>query len=59
MKNLNFFNRGSTLYPFRWFLVFALALATLMSYADLTGWRLLSFSGQQQWNSSGPGTHHK
>jgi hypothetical protein len=51
------FKPESNLYPFRWFIVFALCIAGLMLYADLTGWRLFAFSGQQQWNASGPGFH--
>jgi hypothetical protein len=54
---INIFNRDSVMYPFRWFIVFTIGLAGLMSYADHTGWRLLSNSQQQQWNASGPGTH--
>lgn len=56
MNRYNFFNRDSVLFPFRWFIVIAFALASLMAYADLTGWRLLS-SGQEQWNAKGPGYH--
>lgn len=54
---INIFNKQSVIYPFRWFIVFALSLASFMTYADLTGWRLLSLSNQQQWSSSGPGSH--
>ena len=44
------------MFPFRWFIVIAIALAGLMAYADMTGWRLLSW-GQEQWNAKGPGYH--
>lgn len=54
---INFFNHNHPLYSFRWFIVFALCIAGLMAYADLTGWRILSFSDGQQWNASGPGYH--
>jgi hypothetical protein len=56
MNKYNFFRRESTLFPFRWFIVIAIALAGLMAYADMTGWRLLSW-GQEQWNAKGPGYH--
>jgi hypothetical protein len=56
MNKYNFFSRESMLFPFRWFIVIAIALAGLMAYADLTGWRLLSW-GQEQWNAKGPGYH--
>jgi hypothetical protein len=54
---INFFKPESTLYPFRWFIVFTLCIAGLMLYADLTGWRMFAFSSQQQWNANGPGFH--
>ncbi|MGB8192798.1 MAG: hypothetical protein WCF67_12800 [Chitinophagaceae bacterium] len=40
------------MYPFRWFVVVLIGLAGFMTYADLTGWRLLS-TNQEQWNASG------
>ncbi|HEY0678147.1 MAG TPA: hypothetical protein VGD17_07665 [Chitinophagaceae bacterium] len=55
--NWNAFNKGSALFPFRWFIIFAIAVAGLMTYADMTGWRLFSFSNQQQWSANGPGYH--
>ena len=57
MNKKFFFNRASVYYPFRWFIVFAISVFSLLAYADLTGWRLLSFSNQQQWSSRGPGYH--
>lgn len=54
---LNFFRPGSPYYPFRWFFVFTLLLVGLLVYANSAGWRLMSFSNQQQWNSRGPGYH--
>ena len=57
MNKMNFFKRESVLFPFRWFLIVAMAVAGLMVYADLTGWRLMAFSNQQQWSSTGPGRH--
>lgn len=56
MNKYNFFSRESTLFPFRWFIVMTIAIAGLMAYADLTGWRLIS-RGQEQWNAKGPGYH--
>jgi hypothetical protein len=54
---LNFFKPSSPYYPFRWFFVFTLLVVSLLVYANTTGWRLMSFSGQQQWNAKGPGYH--
>jgi hypothetical protein len=47
----------SMLYPVRWFLLIAAGLIGMMSYADLSGLRLLTFGNQQQWSASGPGGH--
>ena len=55
--NLNFFNNESPLYPLRWFIIVVLAAGSYMTYADVSGGRMLSFPGQQQWNASGPGYH--
>ncbi|HVG16131.1 MAG TPA: hypothetical protein VM935_14270 [Chitinophagaceae bacterium] len=54
---INFFKDTSPLYPLRWLLIFSISIAMLLAYANLSGWRILSFSGQQQWNASGPGYH--
>ncbi|MEI6945899.1 hypothetical protein V9K67_01780 [Paraflavisolibacter sp. H34] len=54
---INFFDRGSPLYPFRWFILISLAIIGTVAYADNTGWRILSFGSQQQWNASGQGFH--
>ncbi|MGN6492628.1 MAG: hypothetical protein ACTHLE_11575 [Agriterribacter sp.] len=60
MKNkFNFFSRNSVLYQFRWFIIFVLAIAGLMTWYDLTGRRAFSFDKQEQWSSSGPGGYHK
>jgi len=47
----------SSLAPVRWFLLIAGGLIGLMTYADYSGWRLLTFASQQQWSASGPGGH--
>lgn len=57
VMKINFFNSHSPLFPFRWFIIIALVLTGWMTYANLTGWRVLTFSNQQQWNASGPGGH--
>lgn len=44
----NPFNSGSNLYPVRWFLVLIAALTMSMSYVDLTGWRFLASTANQQ-----------
>lgn len=55
--NLNFFNHRSPLYNFRWFIVISICVAIFMAWHDLTGGRMFSAGGQQQWSSSGPGYH--
>jgi hypothetical protein len=45
---LNPFRSGSSLYPVRWFVVLIAALTMSMSYVDLTGWRFLSSTANQQ-----------
>jgi hypothetical protein len=52
-----FFKPQSAYYPFRWFIVFVFALTSLLMYANLTGWRLLGASNQQQWTARSPGYH--
>ncbi|MBE9463579.1 hypothetical protein ACFP1I_11665 [Dyadobacter subterraneus] len=44
-------------YPMRWYFLFAIGMIGWMAYADYTGWRILSFSNNQQWSASGPGGH--
>lgn len=53
----NFFNNRSPFFQFRWFIISFLLVTTLMLFYDLTGRRMFSFSNQQQWSSSGPGSH--
>lgn len=55
--NLNLFKNTSSLFPLRWFIVCALLVTAIMVYFDVTGRRMFSISNQQQWNSSGPGSH--
>jgi hypothetical protein len=47
-------------YPFRWFFAIIAVMILCMSYADTTGWRLMSFSGSGRGGSyyGGP-TGHK
>jgi len=54
---INLFKPGSLLYPFRWFLLIALFIIGIVTYANLNGWRLFAFNSQQQWNAKGPGYH--
>ena len=56
---INFFKEDSGLYPFRWFIVLATVLTSLLTYSDYTGWDIFTFNQQQQWSASGPGTYHK
>lgn len=55
--NLNFFKKTSPLFEFRWFIITFIAVAGLMLYSDISGIRMFTFSNQQQWSSSGPGSH--
>lgn len=55
--NFNLFKSNSPLFPFRWFIVCTVLVAAVMVYYDVTGTRMFSFSNQQQWSSSGPGSH--
>jgi hypothetical protein len=54
---IKFFQPGTPLHGFRWFILITIAVASLMTYADLTGWRLFAFSDGKQWSASGPGYH--
>ena len=54
---LNAFHPASPLFPFRWYLVYALLIGCLLLYADLTGWRLFDFSSGSSWASRGAGYH--
>ncbi|MBN8785176.1 MAG: hypothetical protein J0G98_19100 [Terrimonas ferruginea] len=57
MKQLNFFNKESDYYAFRWLIVaFAIATAVMVWY-DFTGNRIFYSTPQQQWSNSGPGYH--
>lgn len=47
----------SSLYPVRWFLLVVALLGGVLAYSDYTGWRLLSFSNQEEWSAAGPGGH--
>lgn len=53
----HFLDKNSWVYEFRWFLVLAFILLSVMMYHDFTGRRMFTTSSQQQWNSSGPGYH--
>ena len=56
---INFFKKESPYFPFRWFFVFAFFILSILVYANSTGWRLLSFSNQEQWSAKGSGGYHK
>jgi len=57
MKQLNIFSDSSVWFPLRWFIIFGIGMMAWLSYADYTGWRLLTFNNQQKWSASGPGGH--
>lgn len=48
---------SNDLNPLKWYFLLLIALSTLLTYADYTGWRLLSFSNQESWSASGPSGH--
>jgi hypothetical protein len=54
---MNPFNNGSSLFPYRWFLVFATVLTVGMAAADYTGWRVLSFNSFGTGGPGGYGSH--
>jgi len=54
---INFFNERSPLYDFRWILIMLFLIAGIMIYHDIPGGRMFTSSKQQQWKSSGPGSH--
>jgi len=57
MMKLNFFNKRSPLFDFRWFILISISLAIFMAWHDITGGRMFAAPKQQQWSSSGPGYH--
>ncbi|MBW8684341.1 hypothetical protein [Chitinophaga rhizophila] len=59
LDRINPFRPESSLHPFRWFLLIVTLLGGMLLYSDNRGMRLLSGSGQQQWNPSGPRAYHK
>ncbi len=54
---INIFNSNSSLFQFRWFIVALLVFAATMVYYDITGRRIFTSSGAEEWSSSGPGYH--
>jgi hypothetical protein len=40
-----------------WFFIWALLLAGCMLFCNFTGYRVFSFSNQQQWQAGGAGYH--
>jgi hypothetical protein len=42
-----------------WFFIWILILAGCMAYSNLSGYRIFTFSSQQQWNAGGPAGYHK
>jgi hypothetical protein len=57
IKQFNFLNKNSVAYPLRWFVIVSIVLTTIMGYANMVGWRLLSFDNQEKWSATGPGSH--
>lgn len=57
LKQLNVFSKNATAYPLRWFVVASIAFISIMGYANIVGWRLLTFDNQEKWSASGPGSH--
>jgi len=42
-----------------WYYIWVLILAVSMAFSNLTGYRILTFGGQQQWAPGGPTAYHK
>lgn len=57
MKQFNIFSKNSVAYPLRWFIIACVVLTSIMGYANLVGWRLLTFGNQEKWSASGSGSH--
>lgn len=55
----HFFQPGSSLYPFRWFIVIVAILTMSMTYVDYTGYRFLSFTNNQPSGYYGSPMYHK
>jgi hypothetical protein len=55
----NFFSPGSNWYPFRWFIVIVASLTLGLSFVDYSGYRFLSFTGNQQRGYYGSPMYHK
>jgi membrane-bound metal-dependent hydrolase YbcI (DUF457 family) len=51
MRNL--FNR------LKWFLAAIILMSVLLAYANISGWRLLSTTSQQNWSANRAGNFHK
>ncbi|GGH58615.1 hypothetical protein GCM10011379_04490 [Filimonas zeae] len=60
--NKHFFQKASSLYPYRWFIIITVVFVLWEAYADATGYRIASLfsTGQRQWSAGGrPGVRHK
>ena len=47
-----------SLKPMKWYFAYVAVLLAWLSYANLSGERILSFQNQEQWKASGPGTSY-
>jgi hypothetical protein len=56
-NDFNFLSKNSIAYPLRWFVILSIVLTCIMGYANMIGWRLLTFDNQEKWSASGSGTH--
>ncbi|MBO9200900.1 MULTISPECIES: hypothetical protein [Niastella] len=43
----------------KWFFIWVLLLAGGMVFSNMSGYRVFSSGGQQQWKAGGPGLYHK
>lgn len=50
-------SKQSNIKSMSWFYLLAIVLAGIMTFANLTGWRVFTFNSQQAWGASGPGYH--
>lgn len=53
---LHFFQSESKWHPFRWFIIAATSCTLFMSYADYSGWRMMSFGSSGRVGPMGSGS---
>jgi hypothetical protein len=54
---LNIFKPDSPLYDLRWLIIGLIGISVYMAWNDFSGGRIFTWSNQQTWSNSGPGSH--